>query len=144
MAIDNPYPLPGKLSPGLQRVLSYWQGLKRADVQLPFWDDLKPSELAGQGKRLLLIDAFEKPERFRINTIGADLDPPDGSLRSKFIDELALSGPLAFLRSQCSATVEARAPTFYRHEGKPAWARILLPMWGDGRIGMLLGAVDLH
>ena len=63
-------------------------------------------------------------------------------MRGRFIDELVLSGPLEFLRSQCSAAVEARAPTFYRHESKPAYARILLPMWGDGRIGMLLGAVE--
>ena len=120
MATDNPYPIPGNLGAPLQAVLSYWQGLKRAGNEMPFWDDVKPSALPGPSDRLLLIDAFEKPERFRINTIG----------------------PLEFLRSQCSAAVEARAPTFYRHESKPAYARILLPMWGDGRIGMLLGAVE--
>jgi hypothetical protein len=141
---NNPYPLPDRLGTSLQSVLSYWQGLKRAGNEMPFWDDVKPSALPGPEDRLLLIDAFDKPERFRINTIGADLDPPGSSLRGKFIDELTLSGPLEFLRSQCSAAVEARAPTFYRHEGKPAYARILLPMWGDGRVGMLLGAVDLH
>jgi hypothetical protein len=143
VATDNPYPLPGKLGASLQSVLSYWQGLKRAGNEMPFWDDVKPSALPGPEDRLLLIDAFEKPERFRVNTIGSELDPAGGSLRGKFIDELTLSGSLEFLRSQCSATIEARAPTFYRHQGKPAYARILLPMWGDGRIGMLLGAVEL-
>ncbi len=54
---------------------------------------------------------------------------------------MALDGRLKFLRAQASATVEARAPTFYRGAG---YARMLLPMWGDGRIGMLLGALDLH
>lgn len=144
MVTDNPYPLPGKLGAPLQAVLSYWEDLKRAGNEMPFWDDVKPSALPGPNDRLLLVDAFEKPERFRVNTIGSELDRPGSSLRGKFIDELALTGPLEFLRSQCSATVEARAPTFYRHEGKPAFSRILLPMWGDGRIGMLLGAVDLH
>jgi hypothetical protein len=144
VASDNPYPLPGNLGAPLQAVLSYWQDLRRAGNEMPFWDDVKPSALPGPNDRLLLVDAFEKPERFRVNTIGTELDRAGGSLRGKFIDELALTGPLEFLRSQCSATVEARAPTFYRHEGKPACARLLLPMWGDGRIGMLLGAVDLH
>jgi hypothetical protein len=144
VASDNPYPLPGNLGAPLQAVLSYWHDLKRAGNEMPFWDDVKPSALPGPNDRLLLVDAFEKPERFRVNTIGTELDRAGGSLRGKFIDELALTGPLEFLRSQCSATVEARAPTFYRHEGKPAYARLLLPMWGDGRIGMLLGAVDLH
>lgn len=144
MVSDNPYPLPGNLSAPLQAVLSYWQDLRRAGNEMPFWDDVKPSELPGPSGWLLMVDVFDKPERFRINTIGTELDPPGGSLRKKFIDELALTGALEFLRSQCSATVEARAPTFYRHEGKPPYSRILLPMWGDGRIGMLLGAVDLH
>lgn len=144
MATDNPYPLPDRLGAPLQAVLSCWQDLKRAGNEMPFWDDVKPSALPGPSDRLLLVDAFEKPERFRINTIGTELDSPGGSLRGKFIDELALSGPLEFLHSQCSATVEARAPTFYRHDGKPSYSRILLPMWGEGRIGMLLGAVELH
>ncbi len=65
------------------------------------------------------------------------------ALRGKFLDEEALPGRLDFLLSQCNATVEARAPTFYKHAGAPPYARILLPMWGDGRIGMLLGAVEL-
>jgi hypothetical protein len=139
---DNPYPLPNTLSAPLQALLSYWQDLRRAGNEMPFWDDVKPSELPGPDGRLLLVDVFDKPERFRINTIGNELDPADGSLRGKFIDERALAGPLEFLRSQASATVEARAPTFYRHQDAPAYARVLLPMWGDGRIGMLLGAVD--
>jgi hypothetical protein len=143
VATDNPYPLPDRLGAPLQAVLSYWQDLKRAGNEMPFWDDVKPSALPGPSDRLLLVDVFDKPERFRINTIGAELDPPRDSLRKKFIDELALSGPLEFLRSQCSATVEARVPTFYRHQATPPFSRILLPMWGDGRIGMLLGAVEL-
>jgi hypothetical protein len=36
--------------------------------------------------------------------------------------------------------VEARAPTYYRDAEGPS-SRLLLPMWGDGRISMLLGAV---
>jgi hypothetical protein len=61
------------------------------------------------------------------------------ALNSRFLDELDLAAPFAYLRAQCSATIDSRAATYFA-EG--SYARILLPMWGDGRIGMLLGAVD--
>ena len=139
---DNPYPLPEKLSVSLQRVFDYWDDLKRGGNNMPFWDDVKPSSLPDVADRLLLIDAFADPVRFRINTVGADIGE-SSTLRGKFIDEKPLVGRLDYLLSQCSATVEARAPTFYTHAGAPPYTRLLLPMWGDGRIGMLLGAVEL-
>jgi hypothetical protein len=50
---------------------------------------------------------------------------------------------------QCKATVEGCAPTYFcqtaarkgdaEHPGD--YARLLLPLWGSGRIEMLLGAV---
>lgn len=139
MATDNSFPLPEGLGPDLQKVLAYWKSLKRADNSMPFWDDVKLSALPGLNGRLMLIDAFEKPERFRINTAGADV--AGAGLRGKFIDESVLSGPLENLRTQASATVAARAPTFHRGSG---FTRLLLPMWGDGHIGMLLGAIEPH
>jgi hypothetical protein len=139
MAPDNPYPLPATLSPDLQQVASYWRGLKRADNSLPFWDDLKLSGLPGLAGQLLLLVVFDNPQRFRINTVGEAAGAQSASLRGKFIDEIATSGMLEDLRTQAGATVSARAPTFHRGSN---YARLLLPMWGDGRIGMLLGAVD--
>lgn len=140
MATDNSFALPETLCPDLQRAFDYWDGLKRADNSMPFWDDLKLSALGDLASRLFLIDVFEKPQRFRMNTIGPDVAVTDGAaLRGKFIDEAALTGALEGLRAQASATVVARAPTFDRGVG---FGRILLPMWGDGRIGMLLGAID--
>jgi hypothetical protein len=133
------FSFPATLSPPLQRVASYWESLKRADNSMPFWDDLKLSALPDENGRLLLVDVFADPERFRINTVGADVAGAQGAaLRGKFIDEATLTGPLENLRAQASATVAARAPTFHRGND---YTRILLPMWGDGRIGMLLGAV---
>jgi hypothetical protein len=139
--MDNPFPLPDKLSPNLQRVFSYWESLERGENNMPFWDDVKLSALPDLADRLLLINVFTGPERFRVNTLGAAAGEQAGALRGKFIDEVALSGRLQYLRAQASATVEARAPTYYRGAG---CSRILLPMWGDGHIGMLLGALDLH
>ncbi len=135
-----PFQLPDKLSPGLARVQAYWEGLKRADNEMPFWDDVKPSALGDQAGHLLLIDAFEKPERFRFNSVGNGLARRYGeALDSKFLEELTLRDPFDYMLAQCSATVEARAPTYYQ---SGTVSRLLLPMWGDGHIGMLLGAVD--
>jgi hypothetical protein len=139
---DNPFPLPGQLDAPLARVADYWRGLKRAGNEMPFWDDLNLSSLPDLADRLLLIDVFDGPERFRFNTVGKAIAGEQGrSYHGKFLDEVALSGCLAFLRAQASATVEARVPTCHRGSG---FSRILLPMWGDGRIGMLLGAVELR
>ena len=134
----NPFPLPDKLSPTLQRVFSYWEGLERGENKMPFWDDVKLSALPDLADRLLLLDAFAAPERFRINTLGAAF-AEGGALKGAFIDDATLPASLHYLRAQASATVEARAPTLYRSRD---YARLLLPMWGDGHIGMLLGALD--
>jgi hypothetical protein len=134
-----PFPLPSKLSPALARVHAYWQSLKRADNDMPFWDDVKLSALPDLADWTLLIDVFALPERFRFNTIGVALALRYGeAVKGKFLDELNLRAPFGYLRAQCSAAVEARMPTYFAD----GYSRILLPMWGDGRIGMLLGAVD--
>ncbi len=135
-----PFPLPENLKPNLARVRDYWEDLKRADNAMPFWDDIKLSSLPDLADWLLLIDVFALPERFRFNAIGAGLAQRySEDVKSKFLDELSLRAPFGYLRAQSSATVEARAPTYYAADG---YVRLLLPMWGDGHIGMLLGAVD--
>jgi hypothetical protein len=146
-AYSNPFPLPERLEADLARVLSFWQELRRAENSMPFWDDLTPSALAQRASSVLLIDVFAKPERFRFNHISESLAQRyNENLAHKFADEIDLRAPFAFLRAQASATVEARAPTYYRSDagGGPGFARLLLPMWGDGRISMLLGALEMR
>ncbi len=146
MTANNPFPLPANLSPSLRRLLTYWESLKRGDNNMPFCDDVNPSALPELAGGLLLMDVFADPERFRFNTVGGELAKRGGgALSGKFADEVVLSDGLKFLRAQCSATIEAREPTFYRHGGGDnggGFARLLAPMWGGGRIGMLLGAVE--
>jgi hypothetical protein len=136
----SPFAFPKTLSPALARTCGYWENLKRADNNMPFWDDIKLSALPELAENFLLIDAFVLPERFRFNAVSKELTQRySKAINSKFLDELDLREPFTYLRAQCSATVESRAPTCYSGSG---YSRILLPMWGDGRIGMLLGAVE--
>jgi hypothetical protein len=148
-----PYAVPKKIDPKLKRVLAYWESLKRAENAMPFWDDVKPSSLPDMADSLMLINVFTKPERFRLATIGRRLTNLYGeTVSGKFIDDLEAKRPFDYLRSQCSATVESRAPTYYEHspaklkKSRPAayYSRLLLPLWGEGSIRMLLGAAVLH
>lgn len=141
--MKHPFAVPTHLSPDLARVHAYWRGLLRGGAQMPFWDDAKLSDLPDLAGRLLLIDVFEGPERFRFSEVGAEIVGQD--LEGRFLDETPLSAPLEFLRGQCSVTIECAAPTWFgrdKADDHEAYARLLLPMWGDGRASMILGAVD--
>lgn len=137
----HPYALPTRLSPELARVHAYWRGLLRGAAEMPFWDDAKLGDLPDLSDRLLLVDVFSPPERYRFASLGKALSADD--LAGRFLDETRLPSPFAFLRSQAAATVECAQPTFFKEEGElGGYSRLLLPMWGEGRISMLLGAVD--
>jgi hypothetical protein len=144
------YSLPGELEPDLNRVRAYWNGLKRGANDVPFWDDVKFSLRSRLGRESMLIDVFENPLRFRFDLMGADLtDWYGGTIGNRFLDEIDLHAPFDGLTLQCKATVEGCAPTYYYqtafkkgNTGQPSgYARLLLPLWGNGRIEMLLGAV---
>mgnify|MGYP000884395208 CR=1 FL=1 len=138
MAI-NPFPLPAALSGGLGAVRDHWRSLIRGDNNMPFWDDLTPSNLGAEADRCMLLDVFDAPLRFRFSSVmGAEIEARYGdAVRDKFSDEVDAKTPFEFLNAQGAATIEARAPTFYAGAG---YARLLLPMWGEGRIGMVLVA----
>jgi hypothetical protein len=144
--MKHPFAVPTRLPPNLKRAMAYWKGLRRGAAEMPFWDDARLSDLPELKAQLFLVDVFARPERFRLAMIGEALGAAGAA--GKFIDETDLGSPFDFLRAQASATVESAAPTWFGHEaergaGAPRpYARLLLPMWGDGRIGMLLGAVD--
>lgn len=140
--MKHPFAVPTHLSPDLARVQAYWRGLLRGAAEMPFWDDAKLTDLPDLAGRLFLIDVFDGPERFRFAEVGAEIV---GDVEGRFLDEAALGPPFEFLRGQCSVSVESAAPTWFRMEpagGRDAYARLLLPMWGDGRVSMILGAVD--
>jgi hypothetical protein len=142
-----PFEVPATLSPNLAQVMAYWAGLKRGAANMPFWDDVNLLALPEISGRLFLLDVLAPPERFRFAVVGAELSDAYGEgVAGRFVDEMALKPPFERLRSQCAATTETAASTFFPSEAEDpavrAYGRLLLPMWGEGRIGMLLGAVE--
>ena len=147
----RPYSPPRTLEPSLTRVLAYWEKLKRSEAEMPFWDDVNVSALPKLLGKLTTIEASDRPVRFRFG-LGAGGEEFKrkyaGDLNGRFLDEMEVRYPLQFLLSQCSATVESGKPTYYRHGGpsrsgsptKLEYSRLALPLWGQGRIGMLLVA----
>lgn len=136
---DHPFALPARLPPQLARVHAYWAGLLRGEAETPFADDFKPTDLPDLADRLLLIDVFDRPLRFRLQSIGAALGAD--SATGRFLDEIRPTPPLDFIAAQCSATVEAVAPTFFAGASGQPHKRLILPFWGQGQVSLLLGAI---
>jgi hypothetical protein len=137
----HPFAVPATLPQSFDDVRNYWQDLRRAGNEMPFWDDVNLSALPDLSDRMILIDVFEAPQRFRINTLGKTIQAQyEANVTTRFIDEIEAKAPFHFLAAQASVTIEARRPTFLVLT--PAvdvqYARILLPMWGNGRIEMIL------
>ena len=87
VAATHPYSVPSEISATLRRVLAYWESLKRGDNMMPFWDDVNLTVLPDLNDRLLLVDVFDMPERFRFNFIGKEF-------ARGHIDSLANKSPM--------------------------------------------------
>jgi hypothetical protein len=143
------YRLPEKLEPDLERVFGYWNGLKRAGNGIPLWDDVKISMKTRLGRDVFLMEALENPPRYRFDLVGDDLTQRYGTpVNSKFAHEIELRPPIDELTTQCWHTIQRREPTYFRHDASPGartgYSRLVLPLWGNGRIEMLLGAITPH
>jgi hypothetical protein len=105
--------------------------LRRRENEMPFWDDVKLLASPDLIGRPMLIDVFANTKRFRFSFVGAALSHwSKDSVAGKFADEIELRTPFDYFRSQCSATVEGRRPTFFhrRYGEVSAFSRLLLPM----------------
>ena len=137
-----PFSVPPSLEPGLVRVRNYWHGLRRGQADIPFTDDVKLSALSSAGVDLFLVDVFERPSRFRIAVDEGGITARYGkAVEGVFADEIVPEAPLEYFLSQCSACAEGRVPTYYRSVPPSSYVRLLLPLWGDGHINALLGAI---
>lgn len=139
----HPYSAPRTLPARLDRARAYWRSLIRKKAPMPFWDDLTPSDMGDLVDDAFTLEVFDKPERFRFALVGKRLEAGGvPELEGTFLGEGPLPSPFDFLLSQASATVEAGQPTLLRFTGSNRYDRLLLPMWGDGRTGLLLGVID--
>jgi hypothetical protein len=147
MTKDNttPFTIPAKIEPNLEQVQSYWTGLLRGENKVPFWDDVKLSSIAGLAEDAIILDVFENPLRFRFAIIGRNIESEYGRLISgKFVDELEQKPPLEHLGAQCRAAVEHQSLTYFRagpSSGTGSYSRMVFPLWGEGRVSMLLAAI---
>ena len=97
----------------------------------------------------MLIDVFESPPPFRIDLAGADVaNWYGGTIGNRFLDEMDLHASFDELTLQCRATVKRCAPIYHETvagkrgaEHPSGYARLLLPLWGNGRMEMVLGGV---
>jgi hypothetical protein len=144
--LPHGYELPHRLPPALARVLAYWEGLKRGQAEMPFWDDLNLADLPDLRDRLAVVEVFDNPRRFRLGVVGSYLSSSQGNGGAGgFLDEIALRPPLNFLHAQCSAAAEAAAPAYAAlapDQADDPTGRLVLPLWGEGQVRMLLVAVD--
>lgn len=139
-AAANPFPL-GEIEPELEAVRAHWTGLIRGDNDMPFWDDFAAANLPAASQTLFLLDVmFDQPSRFRFsNVVAPALEQRYGEeVRGLFSDEIPRRAPFEYLTAQAYATLEGRHLTYY---AAGPYARLLAPGWGDGRVGMLLGAI---
>jgi hypothetical protein len=140
------YPLPAHLEAALAELLAYWQGIQRGYRIMPYWDDVDLVKLQDERRDLMLFDVRDDPARFRFSVVGDHVTGAYGKpLEGLFLDEIPPLAPLRDCLEQCAATVSESAPTYVRRLGdapdQAPYARLLLPLWGNGRIEMLLGAV---
>lgn len=134
------HPLPDRLEPKLEILHRYWDGLRRGSETMPYWDDLEMTRLAEIRANLLLFDVVDGGPRFRFSDAGEAVTSLAGtSLRDYFVDEVTLPEPFSGLLEQCRATVAGSAATY---EKSGSQARLLLPLWGNGQIQMIIGAID--
>jgi hypothetical protein len=140
----HPFRLPRSLDADLAYIRAYWRGLLRGAAEMPFADDLDLKALADVKQRLMVIEVFAEPERYRFDIVGEAITAPE--IVGRFADEIEPRTPLEFVRAQLSVTLEVARPTYYKRDPGAAaatrgYSRLLLPMWGDGHISLVLGAI---
>jgi hypothetical protein len=144
----TPFAITRPLTSRLQSVLDEWRSLLRGGAEIPFADDVVAPKLEAVCPDIFVLGVFEKPRRFRLD-LARTPDAPnvDHALLGRFIDEVDLPAPMEFLRAQTEATVESMQPTFYEHAphgAAPGYGRLLLPAWGEGKVSLVIGAVEFR
>ena len=131
------YSIPACFEAELVSIYESWRAIRRGDNDVPFSDDVNLPSRGSGADDAVLIDVFENPLRFRLACWAVD----DGSLQSGEENSSTNSNPRDFSitskRSAPQQSVRGRLPIFDRARRRPI---IALPLWGNGRIEMLLVA----
>ena len=137
-----PFALPQAIDPSLETLRRYWAALRREQNLLPFADDLNVDRLSQLSSRLLVLEVRERPQRFRIDIVGTEIEKKFGEeLADRFIDEVGEQCPLEYLDSQCCAVMQSQTPTWFAWQSTTSgYERLLLPLWGNGYVSTILGA----
>jgi hypothetical protein len=119
----------------LARVHTFWEELKRHEAKMPFWDDMKVSALPDLAGCLMMVEATDKPVRFRIafgssaltsSSITGTTCPANSSTRSM---------PLRRCNSWCR---NAAPRWYYRNDSRRAAAMKGAPAACQGPAGAKL------
>ena len=137
-----PFGVPDHIAPQLETLRRYWSALRRAQNPLPFADDLNVDRLAQFAPRLFLLDVRERPQRFRFDIVGTEIEKRyQEDLGDRFLDELGERTPLEYLDSQCCAVMQSKTPTWFAWQSAGCdYERLLLPLWGNGYVSSILGS----
>ena len=93
----QPFLPPRKLPGPLAQLRQYWNGLRRGENAVPFSDDVNPSALTGLSDNLILVDVFDRPQRFRFSTAGREIAAKLGMrITGTFADDVETRCPLEF------------------------------------------------
>jgi hypothetical protein len=143
-----PFAIQAPHSDRLGAVHDYWRSLLRGGAEVPFADDVDVTRLEALCPDVLLIGVFEKPRRFRIDLARTPHAPQiEIDLVGRFLDEIDPPATLALLRAQADAAAETLAAAVYEHRpksGHPCYGRLVLPAWGEGRVSLLLVALEFR
>jgi hypothetical protein len=146
MRAATPFDLTGRAPGRLDHILQGWRDLRRGQATMPFADDLDLPKVETDVDDVFVLGVFESPVRFRFDVVRLPHWPSaQADLADRFLDEVASPAPLQLARAQADATVELGEPTLYQRPAGSdarAYARLMLPYWGEGHVKLLLGAVD--
>jgi len=144
----QPFAMPDFVGAKFAALRGYWNSLRRGNAHIPFTDDFVPSTLGKMAADFALVHVFQNPQGFRFELTGAHVEQVYGDeLGNRFADELGFRAPLDYFVAQCATTVECAAPTFYHRPhtaGSAEYRRLMLPLWGDGRINAILTVFDFR
>jgi hypothetical protein len=135
--------------PDIDRVVAYWRA-KKGERAFPARADIDPLEFARALPRVMMAEVSYDPLEFRYRVAGTGLFAMHGQeLTGKLARELDPPEFGALIHRHYAEVIERRAPILHLIELtvnylKTSYARIILPLSGDGTVIDRLMTVEAH